>query len=625
MAELNITELDFDLIKANLRTYLASQSEFTDYDFTGSALSTLLDVLAYNTHYNAVLANMQANEMFIDTAVKRTSVVSLAKMLGYTPKSTTSSKAKVNVVVVKNVTVGSTLTIDPTVEFTSTINGVTYTFRVNVTDTVTVSGGNFTFQDVELIEGTSLSNQYTVTSDTLSGPFVIPVDNIDTTTITVTVQNSVGDPTSYAYVTSSSVIDVTNTSKIFWVEENYEGKYQIIFGDDIIGKQLTAGNIVTISYLASKGSASNGAQNFTIVGDIAGETGITVTTVTAAAGGSEKETIDAIRYNATKFNASRNRAVTSEDYRSLIKANLSKAKDVAVWGGEENDPPVYGKVFISIHPNTGYVITDADKEYVRETILRPRSVMSIQHEFVNPEYLYIGFEGIVNYNPKLTTLSATDIASLAQTEIEDYFDEELGTLDKTFFLSKLTERVKLANTSIIGSLFKMRLQRRISIVTGTNYAGTINFLTAIDPETVRSSIFTTILNNVQYNAYLQDYSDDAIENEQGTGTLKLVNADNDVVITNVGTVNYTTGVVTISNVNINSYLGNETSLSITVRPQPLYQNVTSSQVRTADVSPYAIQAEASRNIILVLDDSESNTEAGITSGLIINALPYTEV
>lgn len=626
MAELNITELDFEQIKTNLRAYLAAQPEFTDYDFTGSALNTLLDVLAYNTHYNAVLANMQANEMFIDTAIKRSSVVSLAKMLGYTPKSTTSSKAYVNVTVTKNVTVGSTLTIDSDNEFTATINGVTYTFTVNETKTVTVNGSNqFVFNNLELIEGTLLSNEFTITADTVSGPLIIPVENIDTETITVVVQNSIGDVTTNAYTKASSVTDITATSKVFWIEENSEGTYQIVFGDDIIGKKLTAGNIVSVSYIISKGSASNGAQNFSVVGSINGETGVTVTTVTAAAGGSEKETIDVIRYNAPKFNATRNRAVTPEDYRSLIKAGYSKAKEVAVWGGEENEPPVYGKVFISIHPNTGFVVTDADKEYILETIIGPRSVMSIQHEFVDPDYLYIGLEGVVNYNPKLTTLKSTDIASLVQTEIEDYFDEELGTLDKTFFLSKLTERAKAANASIISSLFKMRLQRRIEIPIGTvPYFKTINFLTAIDPETVRSSNFVTTLNNVVYNAYLQDYSNDTVQNDTGVGTLKLINAENDEVITNVGTVNYLTGEVVINGIILTNYVGNLTQLHINVRPQPLYQNITSGITRTAEMSSYAVEATPSKNMILLLDDSANNTLADLTAGLTITALPYTE-
>lgn len=624
MAELIVTELDFQDIKTSLKNYLASQSEFTDYDFTGSALNTLLDVLAYNTHYNAVLANMQANEMFIDTAIKRTSVVSLAKMLGYTPRSRTSAKAKVNIDVPKVNTVGSQLSIDSTVKFTATINGTVYTFNVNEEQTATVSGGVFSFTDVELIEGVGLSNVFTITADLTQGPLLIPVETLDTTTLEVVVQNSVGDVTTTTWNKTSTITDITSTSKVFWVEENLDGKYQIMFGDDVVGKALTVGNIVTVSYYASKGEAANGAQTFSLSGTVNGETTATVTTTTPAAGGQEKETIDSVRFNAPKYNAARNRAVTSEDYRSLIKANLSKAREVAVWGGEENDPPAYGKVFISIHPTTGAVITDADKEYVLETVVRPRSVMSIQHEFVDPEYLYLGFEGIVNYNNKLTSSTSPQLAAAVETEINTYFTNDFGTLDKTFFLYRLTERVKDLDTSIISSVFKMRLQKRLSITLNSAYSATVNMLTAIDPETIYSSIFTAKIGNKTYLGNIRDYSDDALQNDNGTGTLKFVNSATNLPIATVGTVNYNTGIISLTNLLIQSYAGNATRLHLHATPQALYQNISSSLTRTSDVSEFAVEARPAKNTIIVLDDSEVDTNAGISTGLAITALPFSE-
>lgn len=624
MAELIVTELDFADIKTSLRTYLASQSEFTDYDFTGSALNTLLDVLAYNTHYNAVLANMQANEMFIDTAIKRNSVVSLAKMLGYTPRSRTSAKAYVNIDVPKVNTVGSQLSIDSTVKFTASINGTVYTFNVNEEQTATVSSGIFSFTDVELIEGVGLSNAFTITSDLTQGPLVIPVDTLDTTTIEVVVQNSVGDVTTTTWNRTSTIVDITGTSKVFWVEENLDGKYQIVFGDDIIGKALTVGNIVTVSYYASKGPDANGAQTFSLSGTVNGETTATVTTVTPAAGGQEKESIDSVRFNAPKYNATRNRAVTSEDYRSLIKANLAKAREVAVWGGEENDPPQYGKVFISVHPTTGAVFTDADKEYLLESVIRPKSVMSIQHEFVDPEYLYLGFEGIVNYNNKLTSSTSTQMAAAVETEIETYFTNDFGTLDKTFFLYRLTERVKDLNAAIISSVFKMRLQKRLSITLNSSYSATVNMLTAIDPETIYSSNFTTRVGNRNYLGYIRDFSDDSLQNDTGTGTLKFINASTNLPVVNVGTVNYATGIITLSNLFVQSYAGNATKLHLHASPQALYQNISSSLTRTSDISEFAVLAQPAKNTIIVLDDSEVDPSAGISSGLAITALPFSE-
>lgn len=628
MAELNITELDFDTIKTNLRTYLAAQPEFTDYDFTGSALSLLLDVLAYNTHYNAVLANLQANEMFIDTAIKRTSVVSLAKMLGYSPRSTTSAKTQVDLIVTQDVTSESTLSITPDVKFNASINGQTFTFNVNESQTATLNeSGVFEFTDVELIEGIYLSNSFLIGSDNTSGPLIIPNNNVDTTTILVSVQTSSSNLTSTDWVKTSTIVDITNTSKVFWVEENNEGQYQLVFGDDNVGASLTPGNIVTVTYIVSEGASPNGARDFSLVGDIDGEDEVTIIVTSPANGGTGKESIDSIRFNAPRYNANRNRAVTAEDYRTIIKQNFPKAREVTVWGGEENDPPVYGSVFISVDPVVNSVITTADQDFIKESILRPRSVMSIKHEFVDPEYVYLGLEGIVNYNPKLTSLKASDISVLVSAAIEDYFDNELGTLDRTFFLSKLSERVKQTNTSIVSSLFKMRLQKRIPIGLNSTsgYSKVLNFLTAIDPETFRSSNFLTTINDLTYEGYLQDFSDDAVSNDDGSGTIKFISKDTNLPILTVGTVHYNSGIVTLQNIIVTEYVGNVSELYLYVRPQPLYQNISSAVVRTSDTSTFSVAALPSRNSILTLDVSQSNSAANIVPGLSISCRPYTEV
>jgi len=246
---------------------------------------------------------------------------------------------------------------------------------------------------------------------------------------------------------------------------------------------------------------------------------------------------------------------------------------------------------------------------------------------VDPEYVYLGLEGIVNYNPKLTSLKASDISVLVSAAIEDYFDNELGTLDRTFFLSKLSERVKETNTSIVSSLFKMRLQKRISIgLSNTSgYSKVLNFLTAIDPETFRSSNFLTTINDLTYEGYLQDFSDDAVANDDGNGTIKFVDAQTRLPIATVGTVHYNAGLVTLQNVIVTEYIGNMSELYLYVRPQPLYQNISSSVVRTSDTSTFAVAALPSRNSILTLDNSQSNSAANIVPGLSISCRPYTEV
>jgi hypothetical protein len=463
-------------------------------------------------------------------------------------------------------------------------------------------------------------------ADNTSGPLIIPNNNVDTTTIEVDVQVSSSNLSSTTWTKTSSIVDITSTSKVFFVEENNQGQYQVVFGDGNVGAALLAGNIVTITYIVSEGSAANGARTFTLVGDIDGETGVDITIVSPAEGGTAPESIDSVRFNAPKFNANRNRAITSEDYRTLIKQNLTKAREVTVWGGEENSPPVYGTVYISIDPVSGSVLTEADKNFVKETVLRPRSVMSIKHEFVDPEYLYIGLEGAVNFNPRVTNLKASDLSVLVEAEIQDYFNDELGTLSKTFFLSRVSERVKLLNTSVVSSLFKMRLQKRIpvGISSTSGYTATLNYLTAIDPETVRSSNFITTISGLQYNGYLQDFSDDAVQNDTGHGTIKFISRDTNTPVATVGTVHYDGGIITLNNVIVTEYLGNVDEIYLSLRPQSLYQNITSGIVRTSDVETFAVAARAARNTIITLDDSENNSVAGITPGLIISCRPFTQ-
>jgi hypothetical protein len=253
--------------------------------------------------------------------------------------------------------------------------------------------------------------------------------------------------------------------------------------------------------------------------------------------------------------------------------------------------------------------------------------MSIKHEFVEPDYVYLGFEGVINYNPKLTALKASDITTLVTAGIEDYFDNELGTLDRTFFLSKFSERVKEVNPSIVSSVFKMRLQKRIpiGISTRAGYSAQLNYLTAIDPETIRSSNFVTTISGIRHTGFLQDFSDDAISSDSGTGTIKFIDKTTNTVVATVGTVNYMEGVITLSNVVVTEYLGNVAELYLSLRPQPLYQNITSSVVRTTDNSLFAVAAQPSRSTILTLDDSVSNSDANILAGVVISSRPYTTV
>lgn len=619
MAQLQITELDFSGIKQNLRNFLQAQDEFSDYNFEGSALSVLIDLLAYNTHYHAVLAHLMSNEMFLDSAIKRSSVLSIAKTLGYVPRSKTGARIRANIVVAGGSS--SSLTLPVETVFSGSVDGTTYVFSPTIDYTVPLSGGQYTFNNVELIEGKRLSNTFTVTTENRSGPFIVPVDSLDINTVAVYVKPTVSSTAFEVYNRVDTISGLNNTSKVYWIEERADGRYQVLFGDNIFGRSLEVGNQVIVEYVAVAGPDANGVN--ALFGSVVdGQNILSITVLEPAAGGSEKESIDSIRKTAPLFNAAKNRAVTTQDYQALIQKNFDKAKAVTVWGGEENDPPIYGKVFITIDAMDDYIFTEADKDFIIEKILRPASVMSIQHEFVDPDYLYVGVHTHVNYDPRLTNFSASQIASSVREEIRDYFTQELSTLEKPFFASKLNDVINGASNSIVANVTKISLQIRVSAQENQVVSKTINFLAAIEPETVRSTIFSATVNGITYPAFIQDFSDSDARRSSTNGTLKLVAVDSEQVVATVGTIDYTTGKVVLNNLPVAGFLTNSGEIRINAEPTDLSKNITSTIVRTTEISTNAVTPLASRNIIIKLDDSESDSTIQLTPGLQVSATPF---
>lgn len=623
MAELRVTELEFEEIKQNLIRYLSNQEEFSDYNYTGSALNILIDLLSYNTHYNAMLAHLTANEMFIDTAVKRSSVVSIAKTLGYVPRSFKTSTAKVDVLVTGSNNVGP-LTIPPFTKFSSNViqstgTPKTFTFVTLKAYTTEKIGGVYNFQNVELFEGSVITQTDTVGYDTVSGPFVIANPNVDIETISVAV---IENGTTYSYKKSTSIIDLKPDQRVFFVEEGSDGLYRIIFGDNIIGKRLDIGNTVNIRYVASQGSIANGANTFNIQ-TVLGGVDPTVQLISPSAGGSEKESTESIRKNAVRFNTTKNRAVTVEDYKSLILNKFGKAKAVAVWGGENNVPPIYGKVFISIDPKENYIITQSDKDFILNSIIRPRSVLSILHEFVDPVHLYVGMNVKVEYNALTTTMSNAQIASNVKQEIMNYFANEVSTLDKTFYYAQLVNKIQTSHKGILGTLIDLTVQRRFVPILNVSENLEFYFTTSIDPNSFKSTNFKTVLtaSGKEENVYIQDFPDGTIPSKNGTGTLKLLRvSDNSVVVNNYGTIHYGgSGLVSIPNFLVRELLGTSNDVRFTAIPQDLGKNISPSLLRTTEVSNNPVYPYPSQNIIISLDDSETNAKVGSTNGLTVTA------
>lgn len=472
-SNIQITDLDFNNIKNNLKTFLKSQDVLKDYNYEGSALSVLLDLLSYNTQYNAFYTNMVANEMFLDSAIQRSSVVSHAKALGYTPKSATCPQAKINLTI--NQVNSSTLTLPKNTKFLSeAIDGVNYEFSTSEATTVHVTSNTATFTDVTIKQGIPTNFNYTV--DTNTNPktvFKIPNLNVDTSTLSVTVQKSVSDSSFETYTLATNVLNVTSSSTVYFLQENSDGYYEIYFGNGILGKQLVDGNIVKISYLITSGTSAYGANSFVLMDSVDGYSNNYITPVTSATAGSEKESISSIKFQAPKAYFSQGRAVTKEDYiTALQQNNLGISFDsVNVWGGEENVPPVYGQVFICAKPSGAYSITETQKQKLISDVIKPISVMTVEPVFVEPDYTYLQLSVDVLYDTKRTNLSVGQLQTAIKTAIFNYSSSTLNTFNSAFSITDFNDIVKLVDPSIITSDFTVKVQKKIypNLTTPTTY------------------------------------------------------------------------------------------------------------------------------------------------------------
>lgn len=464
-AKIKVSELDFDAIKNNLKNYLRSQSEFQDYDFEGSAINILLDILAYNTHYNAYYMNMIANEMFMDSSTLRSSTVSHAKLLGYTPRSATSSLAVINLTVTRGAgDTTSVLTIPRFTPFMSeALNGASFKFLNMTEQTVQVSSNKFNFTELELKEGQETSYVFTVSDATNpTQTFVLPDINVDTSTIEVLVQKSSTAVDREKFTLAEDATEVTSTSATYFLEENVYGKYQIYFGDGIVGRKLDDGNLVIVSYIVTNGANANGLKKFTLQSSLLAGSTSNTTTLVNSSGASALETIDSIKFSAPKSFVAQNRAVTKNDYITLINKKYPYFDAVTVWGGEEELPPIYGKVFISAKPKSGFEITQTEKEYVIDNIIKPISVLTVTPEFVDADYNYLNFIAKVVYTPVRTNKTANEIKTTIRNAVSAHADENFNSFNSTFQMSRLLRSIDDCEVSIDSSSVDVYLEKKLS-------------------------------------------------------------------------------------------------------------------------------------------------------------------
>lgn len=564
--KINLTELDFDLIKSNLKEFLKGQDQLSDYDFEGSTISILLDILAYNTHYNALYTNLAVNESFLDSASKRSSVVSLAKSLGYIPDSDQGAIARVSVIVTGTTSTPDLLTLPKFTPFLTSVDGQSYTFYTleNYVTRFNSDTNNYTFENVAIKEGTPLTFRYE------AGPgvkYILPNDNIDISTISVKVQDNVNSSIFEIFNREEEILELQSDSKVFFLKELEDEFYEIEFGNGTIGKKLNNGNIVTIEYLTCNANLTNGAKSFSYQGSSLLGGAISVITTDSASGGITKEGIDTVRYNAPRSYSAQNRGVTVNDYRSLILEKYSEADSVNVWGGEDNLPPIYGKVFISIKPKTTNNLSETQKSLLVNDILKPRNVVTITPEIVDVEFINIQVDTAVYYNSKATNKKDNDIRTIVTNRIQEYSDVNLNSFDGIFRYSMFTSFIDRSDPSIINNITTIKIHREVEPKYNSFAQYRIELGNPIHkPEINSPSIVTT-------GFYMSEYGETVVYLEDilvapNIGNFRIFTLDsnsNKQYLGTIGEINYSSGSIKINNFNIIGIDSN--SFKFIIKPQ----------------------------------------------------------
>ena len=565
---LNVTELDFSDIKNNLKNFLKQQTEFNDYDFEGSGLNVLLDVLAYNTHYNALNAHYSLNESFLDSAQIRGNVVTRAKLLGYTPRSVLSPRATVNIVVTKpnSGTIPTVLELTKGTKLNTVVSGEEFQFVVLNTQQATLSGSTWTFNNVTIVEGTTRELKYRVDNDIENQKFQLSDYDADTSTLRVRVQANEESTAFDVYTKFETLKGVDSTSKVYYLQENPSGYYEVYFGDGVTGFKPTNNNIVTVDYVTTKGIESNGANSFTMVDDIGTFDNIAVSLVTAAAGGAEEETMESIRFNAPLTFISQNRAVTADDYAAIIKKEFSNIDSISTWGGEDNDPPDYGRVYVCIKPLLAETLTTAEKTSITGAILKGKNVVSITPQIVDPNFTYLELDVSFKYNPNLTDRSSVDLQSVVRDTITDYNFNNLNKFDGVFRHSQLTRNIDNSDPAILNTTVRPRMFQNITPVNNALNNFSLSFSSPFY-QSGNSTSFLISSSAFKINNVDHFFGDEPITDSSKRNVIvyKVVNDVNTTVIKSAGEIDVDKGTIVLNNFTPDAV----TPIKITVLPNSL--------------------------------------------------------
>ena len=564
--KLEISQLDFDGIKDNLKTFLSQQDEFVDYDFEGSGMNILLDVLAYNTHYLGYNANMLANEMYLDSADQRASVVSLAKQVGYTPRSAVSAKATIDLVV--NNASGSSITMSRGTKFSATVDEINYNFVNNADVSISPVDGVYKFSSLDLFEGTYLNFKYTANTSDTEQRFIIPNDNVDTNTLTVKVQNSASDSTTNTYTLAQGITGLDSSSKVYFLQEVENGRFEVYFGDGVLGQAIADGNIVILDYITCNRDEANGATTFTLAGNVGGFTDVTITTLNNANGGDAPETIKSIKFNAPRDYTSQDRAVTADDYKVLVKSLYANAQSVQVYGGEDAATPDYGKVYISIKAKSGSNLTQLTKEGIVKS-LKSFAVASVTPVIIDPETTFITLTTVFKFDSSLTTKDVSTLQTNVLNAVSSYNTSTLEDFTGMFRYSEVLKIIDDADSSILSNITKVNMYKFITPTLNSALKYTVSFNNAFyNPHSGHNSSAGGIVSSTGFKISNDDSTNEHFLDDDGAGNIRVYYLSGTTRIftsTSFGTVDYTTGEIILTSANITSISNVDGTASTRVR------------------------------------------------------------
>ncbi len=549
--KLVVSDYDFDAIKLNLKSFLQGQTSFQDYDFEGSSLNILLDILSYNTHYLAYLANMSTNELYLDSADIRNNIVSLAKMIGYTPSSPRAPMASIDVTL--NNATGTSVTMSKGTVFTTTVENTSYQYVTNSDITITPSSGIYKFSNVSVYEGSLVTFKYTVDSTDVDQKFTIPNANADTSTLLVKIQNSSTDTTTNTYSLAGGYNSVDATSKVYFIQESQDGKYEVYFGDGVNGKSLSDGNIVILEYIVTNKAVSNSASSFSLSGNVGGFSDVTIATVSNSQGGSESESNESIKHNAPLQYAAQDRAVTTTDYETLVQSIYPNALSVSAWGGEDDETPRYGIVKIGVKAASGSTLTETTKANIVSK-LKPYNVASVSPQIVDPETTSVILTSTVKYDSKSTTKSSDTLKSEITTTVTNYNTNTLQKFDAVYRHSKLTGLIDNVDTSILSNITTIKIRKNFTPTLASSTKYDIYFRNSLfNPHSGHNKSAGGILSSTGFKVTgsdLEQFLDD-----DGNGNVRRYYLSSGIrTYSNEtqGTIDYNTGQITLNSLNVAS-------------------------------------------------------------------------